>query len=336
MANIDCVTLKKYEMEVCANNNTEIKAKLEALADWLCTAPPKGAGSNPWSVQQKWSHSSGNDNLTVLTDGTNRMAIGTSSSRDMNSANCYLTTARGNDDLMIAFFAGDDWGTITDVNNPWDDATFCSDDDCTTFRMIEVKPTVTVFYSHIGCLRAVMGAGFVQLIIMSANIGGSYSTQEQCPYPYVLLFCDDAYEDLAITDDDSTWFAQYLPIGELVYNEDITDLLANSAVAEDAPSSWFAVNGSAGDDGYYEDGRLDATLGTLTNDAMDFDNGVEYFRVVMHNSASVGGGVKGTLKRELMRCVCDTDGFWYPNEGHMQHFWRGVCLPLQHDGQALY
>jgi len=318
---ISLTRLDNYAEEAVGNNITEVSARLSNFAKHLTTG-------TALSLLQEWEHTNTTDTAIRISLGNGEVCFATSIARDLHANNRWGGAARGNDELMVAYTPAGSFGTLTDANNPWDDATFCSDADAWKFKWLRCGANSGYYYSQ-ECFWVPFiddDSGTLILIVCSP-------VSTTGPYYQAFLCSEEFFEDgqLAIANDTDYTGLMVMPIYELGYNDDVNDFIIGES--SNMLAIAFRCQGTAADDGFYEDGDLSGNVTSFDFTTADFANRQEDMRKVDVTSASVGGGQKGTVNPVLLGiCRADAGTAFYPGGTHC-HLRRGVCIGVDQAGE---
>jgi len=319
---INLTRLDNYADEACANNITEVKAKLTDFCKWLTTG-------TPLTYLQEFEHSNATDVAVRVGLGNGEVCFATSINRNLHANNYWPTTAYGTDDFMVSYTPAGSFGTLTDANNPWDDSTFCSDADAWDFRLLSLDDGSTSYYND-SCfwLGSYDNDSGTLVLINCIEITGG-------PYFQMLVCSEEFFEDgqLAIANDTDYTGFMVLPVYELTSTQTVNDFSIGEQYSELGLA--FRCQGTAADDGFYEDGDLNGNVASFDFTTADFTNRQEDMRKVDVTSASVGGGQKGTINPDLFAiCRADAGTAFYPGGTHC-HLRRGLCIGVDQDAEQL-
>lgn len=310
------VRLANWKDPAVANDPGVLQTRLEAMAAAIATHPS-------WSQTDTWLRT--DDTAVIIGDGTSELCLATSTANNINAANSFLAAALGNDDLMISFCPNGTFGGLDNANNPWDDATFCSDAGAFSFQHMQVANNVTTYYSQVQYWAFLVQEGTIIMVGLAPAFTSKYSQFAQVFF----ASADHGFQSLAIGGDTDVTIQATIPVSHLTFQQNVNSFTLGSTSSH--LSCAFFVGGTL-----YEDGDFAAALGTL--DWLTADFAAEAGKAITVDSATVAGGTKGDIDQEYL-ALCREDapaGVLGPVTAPThQSLHRGICVGIQPTGRQV-
>lgn len=294
-----------------ADNTTDYTTWITAIANKLV--------ATGWTVEEVVVTNATDVTARISTAGTGEVCISASTTRDMNVANVYGGSSYGFKELMVAFSPDASFGAITAGNNPYDDATFCSDAGAFKFCYVRASSLGALFSSGNYAIQMAAEDSGTWGYLICREPWQSYAGRRNS-----IFWGDSAYQSLVGAPGDTNAQVQIMiPFTQLLFSENINDL-TTGATDTGLQVQFQDDVGTIFDTGLlsYDDTNHDKTFEDIEGNMAG--------RVITVTRAIGGGwtqGDKGVLDPKFMACCrMDAEINLITDSGDLWHVRNGLCV----------